>query len=530
MKLLCAVCVSLAVFGNVENVSRDASEPDALFAQARLAPPDVRMFVHIEDVQQLRANLERLPISQWAKGLLSGGQFVQVWSNLSQLAGVNSSKLLEMLVGDELTFMIRNSGASTQWVILTEVDNARSDRLIKQLKPRVHRSRRGRSMYILPEYKLLIARSDDGLMVICPLTRQQLLHDVLNRFDEEEEGNLPSLADSIAITKVARQLGPGQAGVYIKHKDPLGGWSVATLKFDGLKLHIQHRANFTRDAFTRPITESEIDLSTLDMLRDHALFALIEPNDIGAGMVEQFVQQTLGGEPLLNEGMRKCLGASRIFAIGETEGRLQEKQIDLQLPTAAIIFELKDVETAERLLDKRMLRLSRQLNYNAKGKFTIDIPNRREFISGEPRCLDLSPMMEFYGEGFPVMENIGLCWQVVEAEHGSYYVIATHDQILMDTVIALETKKANPPNRGKFAHAGFAQGVLISNHLESVSKQAGLFADPGDVEEFIATIQLMSKLAFGMKNLAWKLQRPCANQMYLEVDIDLTPPLSAEDE
>lgn len=527
MKLLCAVCVSLAVFGSVASV---ASDPDDLFADARLAPKDVRMYVHIEDVQQLRANLERLPISQWAEAILSGGQFLQAWSNLAQLAGVNSSGLLDILMGDDLTFMVRNSGSETQWVILTEVDDAKSERLLKRLKPRVHESRRGLSMYFLPEFKLLIARSEDGLMVICPQTRPQLFYDVLGRLEDDRRENLSSLAESRAVSKFARQLGPGQAGVYIRHNEPLGGWSVATLKFDGLKLHIQHRANFAQEAFSRPITKSEIDLATLDKLKGHALMAFMEPNDIGVGMVERFIQQTLGGEPLLSNGMRKCLGASRIFAIGETEGRLQEEQIDLQLPTAAIIFELKDVETAEKLLDARMLRLSRELNRFGKGKYQLDIPNRRDFISGEPRCLDLGPMTEYMGGGFPVMENIDLCWQVVEAEKGSYYVIATHDQLLSDTVLALETKNTTLPLRGNWANAGFTQGIRISNHLDSVARQASLFADPENVEEFIATIQLISKLAFGMENMAWKLKRPCPNQMYLEVDIDLTPPLSAKDQ
>ena len=527
MKLLCAVCVSLAVIGNVGNV---ASDPVDLFADARLAPQDVRMYVHIEDVQRLRANLERLPISKWAEALLTGGQFLQAWSHLAQLAGVNSSGLLDILMGDDLTFMVRNSGSEIQWVILTAVDDAKSERLLKRLKPRVHKARRGLSMYFLPEFKLLIARSEGGLMVICPQERPQLFYDVLKRLEDDRREKLSSLAESRAVTKFAHQLGGGQAGLYIKHDEPLGGWSVATLKFEGLKLHIQHHANFAQDAFSRPITKSEIDLSTLDKLKDHALMAFMEPNDIGVGMVEQFIQQTLGGEPFLNHGMRKCLGASRIFAIGETEGRLQEERVDLQLPTAAIIFELKDVETAEKLLDARMLRLSRQLNHKARGKFTIDIPNRRDFISGEPRCLDLGPMMEFMGGGFPVMDNIDLCWQVVEAEKGSYYVIATHNQLLMDTVLALESKNSTPPCRGKWANAGFAQGILISNHLESVARQANLFADPEDVEEFIATIQLISKLAFGMDNLTWKLKRPCRNQMYLEVDIDLTPPLSAKDQ
>ncbi len=527
MKVLCAVCVSLAVFGNVAVVG---SEPDDLFANSRLAPPDVRMYVHIEDVQQLRADLERLPISQWAEGFLGGGQFLQAWGNIAQLAGVNAAGLLDMLMGDDLTFMIRNSGNETQWVILTEVDDAKIERLLKRLKPRVLGARRGLSMYILPEFKLLIARNDDGLMAICPSTRQPLLHEVLWRLEDDRREPLSSLAESRAVTKFAGQLGAGQAGIYIKHDAPLGGWSVATLKFDGLKLKIQHHANFDKEAFSRPITNSEIDLATLDMLKDHALFALMEPNDIGVGMAEHFVQQTLGGEPLLNEVMRKSLGDSRIVAIGETEGRLQEEQVDLQLPTGVIIFELKDPEAAEKMLDRRMLQLSRELNILGKGKYQLDIPNRRDFISGEPRCLDLGPMTEYMGGGFPVMENIDLCWQVVKAEKISYYVIATHDQILMDTVIALETKKSTPPNRGKFASAGFAQGVRISNHLENVARQADLFADPEDVAEFIATIQLISKLAFGMDNLTWRLKRPCPNQMHLEVDIDLTPPLSAEDQ
>ena len=64
-------------------------------------------------------------------------------------------------------------------------------------------------MYILPEFKLLIARNDDGLMAICPSTRQLLLHDVLWRLEDDRRKKLSSLAESMAVTNVARQLGAG---------------------------------------------------------------------------------------------------------------------------------------------------------------------------------------------------------------------------------------------------------------------------------------------------------------------------------
>ena len=40
----------------------------------------------------------------------------------------------------------------------------------------------------------------------------------------------------------------------------------------------------------------------------------------------------------------------------------------------------------------------------------------------------------------------------------------------------------------------------------------------------------MASLAFGIKNVSWKLARPCGNEMYLEVDIELADPLSAQDQ
>lgn len=508
-------------------VQAKCASPDLLFSRAEMAPDDVWLYVHVEDMQTLRKSLENLPIAGWAGNFLAGGQFIKTWGYMAGLAGVNNAGLIDMIVGDQLTLLVRGSGKELQWLLMTPVDDQRAATIYKKLRVKVRTTRAGVSMSFVPDHQLLIARTPDGLMLICHLSEQKLLYDVLNRSDPDHE--LRTLSGLPAL-KSARQLSQGQAGVYINHDEPLGGWSVATFRFNERHLHIQHRARFARDAFVRPITEMEIDPSIIENFRDGMMVATIEPTDIGKSPVELFIEQNiLSGLSLLGPEIQENIGDYRILCLGDVEGRMQHHKADMRLPTASMCVKVKDGDIAERQIDQHFFSLSRHLNTLGQGAFLIEVPNRRTFIPGDPRQIDLDSLTDLLGQGMPFLSNVDLCYQVADTPNGSFLIVASHPEALQETLKALMKKcSATLPTR-RWASVGVANGVRIGQNIESLGEQAIALAEPGKARELRSALKLMSTFAFGIEDMMWKLTRSCKNEMQIEVDIEFTAPLSAEE-
>jgi hypothetical protein len=238
----------------------------------------------------------------------------------------------------------------------------------------------------------------------------------------------------------------------------------------------------------------------------------------------------LGGLSLIDGDLRKNLGDRRILAMSEVEGRLEKQGVNMLLPTGAVCLEIKKGDEGERQLDKRLVQLAHQLNRRGKGRFELNVPQRRQFIPREARLLELGPFMEDLDLGLDFLTSVDLCWQTIDSPHGTFCVLATHQQILKEAVEALQTETMGPPYKSRWANAGTANGIRIAHHLESLGERAMLLADPQNAEEFSATMSLLSKLAFGIKSINWKMARPCTAEMHLEVDVELTPALSAENQ
>lgn len=511
--------------------------PDQLFARSAAAPDDVRFYVHIEHVDALRRQLEDLPIADWGGQFLAGGQFIKAWGHIANLAGVNHAGLLDMFVGESLTLMVRGEGEDLQWVLITPADHDQATTLFKKLNARVHQSPvHGVRMCILQEHRLVMAHTRDGLLVVCPQQEGQgLFYDVLRGPKVDRRGRPATLGASKAM-EVARTLGRGQVGVYIRHSDPLGGWSVGTLDFQGTRIGIRHRARFGDDAFVRPVTDLEIDPSIIQNFKEHSLLTLLEPTDAGQSAFESFIEQMLGG-PLLSPEIRKNMDDIRLFVLGDVEGRLQEHEADMLLPTGAMCLKVKDGDVAEKQLDEQMVeltrrldRLSTRLDEMGQQAFLIQVPNRRQFIPGDPRRVDLDSFNDWIGNGMPLLNNVDLCWQTVESPNGTFVVIATHDEALEETRRALEREAPRTMKRARWANCGVANGGRLSRNAEGLAAQAPQLAEPGRIKEFETTMKLLSSLAFGIDNVVWKMARPCKNEMYLEVEIELAPPISSEDE
>jgi hypothetical protein len=191
-------------------------------------------------------------------------------------------------------------------------------------------------------------------------------------------------------------------------------------------------------------------------------------------------------------------------------------------------LELKDSTQAVKQLDDQMIAICRQMNNLCQGSLLTGPPDVNRMKPDQAREVDLTGATQWLNGGFPIMANVSLNWAVAEGPSGSWFVIGTHRRSLDDVVNAL--KKDAPAGRktvGQYDSCGTGNGLRISRHLQSWSEQADKLEEPGEVEQFRASLNLMSDLAGGLRQCRWQLARPSANQMKLDIEIELSPPESA---
>jgi hypothetical protein len=141
------------------------------------------------------------------------------------------------------------------------------------------------------------------------------------------------------------------------------------------------------------------------------------------------------------------------------------------------------------------------------------------------REVDLAHAGDHFTGGFPIMKNVSLCWKVADGQGASWYVVGTHPGSIEDVVKALESERtSDAPLVGRYESCGVGNGVRISRQLQSWSGQADVLAELEDVPQFRATIEGLADLSAGIRQISWKLARPCANEMRLDVQLELAPP------
>ena len=79
----------------------------------------------------------------------------------------------------------------------------------------------------LPEFELMLALSG-RMLLIGPTPQPGLFDEMIPNLSSPP---LDCLADKPAIEE-ARELGGGEIGLYMRHDQPMGGWSVAVARLD----------------------------------------------------------------------------------------------------------------------------------------------------------------------------------------------------------------------------------------------------------------------------------------------------------
>lgn len=496
------------------------------FALADALPADVSVFVQIERPTAHVDVMRSMPLVQWAESHLSAEAVGPVWKELARTAEISPEQLFRVCFGGRTTFAQRqNPEGRTERMIVLTIEKRELNRLLRALRPTVRAPRHDAARYELEDHQLHLARRGEQLFV-APLDQVGLLDETLHNLSRRADRTLQS---HDAFTH-RDELPAGDVSVFLQHGSFLGGWSIATAELDGVRIRLTQRSHYERPPFARAVTALEIDAAPLSAFERDALLAMIEPLDIGETRLEVFALAQLG-EGLLSPEMRRNLKDRRMLVIGEVEGRQEDPPADLQVPTLVMCFEMKSRENAMGPFDQQMVRFVNRLHSLGRGAFALETPEARELRDQMPRSIDLSPATIWLTDDLPLMRSVSLNWSIADGPHGSYYVIATHPNKLRGTVSALEREGIQPSEvMQKLQSAGFVRGVRMSHHIRSWAEQAELIAAPGQAEQVAEAASMLADLAVGLDRIKWQMKRPSRQDMLLELELTLSPPVTAEDE
>ena len=486
------------------------------FRTAALAPPDVRLYLHVEEAAAIRDEIADRPVARWVERTLGKGQLREACAALAADAGVDGTRLFDLCLGRGVTVLVRGRDEAVEWAVLTEVDPQQIGPLLGRLAPRVLGSKHKLAILHLPQHELLLARSG-RMLLVGPYPRSSLFYELVSNLTAPPASSLGSLAALAA----ARELGGGRLGLMVRHEPPMGGWSVAVADIRGPRVEIRHAARFDDAPFTGGLTALQWDMAPLKSLEEPTILAFVEPTDTGGGLLEGFVTAWLG-EAAMTAEMRANLGPRRITTLADFDGRLEDPPFDLLFPTLARVYEVKDPAAAWAQLDRQMILLVERLSGLGPD---LDVPAPATFSAGEPRRVQIGALAKWLLGDLPGAERVSLNWAVVAGSEGesSWCIIATHPDHLRAVSEAIARPPA-APRRGAWASCGTADGRRLAEHLRSWRDQHTRLAAPPDAEAFRDALAMFSELAEGVDRCRWRLARPAVNRMRLEAELILSPP------
>jgi hypothetical protein len=530
-----AALVSAALTMAARAVAHDGGESP--FADAVLAPADATIFLHVDDSAAMRRLIAGKPLARGIARVLAGGEFASAWRHLAEMSGHGDDELLDLWLGRRVTLVTRNA----DWALVTEVDPAAATAAIERLTPRRLAPRESLPIVELPEHALLIA-SRGATWVVGPAESGAVFAELLARIAADPPargigaGERPaSLADDPLLAP-GRELGPGRVAIFLRHDSFVGGASTVVVDLGADRIRVRHAARFDTPPFTRELPSAPIDMAPLQLFENRALLAVIEPADMGAAPIEIFAEVALG-VPLLSQEMRRNLGDVRIVAVGEVEGRREVPPRDRLEPTAAVALRVRDARGAAAQLDAHMERLARAMADRAAKNAgatlpEVAIPDLSQLPASAPRHVVLGP-----GAGGGVLPEplrpASLDWTVATCALGTFYVVATHPEHLRDTVAALEASGSVQldPRVDRWASCGTIDGERLAVHLRAHADDVSwLGRDPAEEATFRDALLILSELSAGVDRCRWRLRRPTAEIMGLEIDLLLAPPESAAEE
>ncbi|MCI0362371.1 MAG: hypothetical protein L0219_00720, partial [Phycisphaerales bacterium] len=382
----------------------------------------------------------------------------------------------------------------------------------------------GMAVYDWPEQEMLIAR-DEQRLIIAPANHPQLFFELLPRFKDPKAD---SLAQHPAIKEI-RGFEAASMAVFVEHDDSIGGAFAAVAEMRDNRVIIQHAASFGRSPFPHDTTNLTCDFSPILGFENRALAAIIQPADVANESVDALLADNLG-QNIVSAQLSENLAERRLIVVNQIDGRLFEEPVDLLWASMASCLELKHAgPEVKNQVDRQMDGVIKRVRQLSHGTLLQNAPAQGRLENQEFGHADVPASGDqCLSGGFPIMKDVSLAWGVADGPHGSWLVVASHPRSVEEVVAVLqESLPTDQRLVGKFDMCGVGCGDRIQRHLQTWSIAAGEFAaetDSARMKDFSSTLHLMSQLAGGIKCCCWQLSRPSANQMRLDLQIELAPP------
>lgn len=511
----------LALLGPILGPDAESVQGGDPFRTANLIPPSVRLYVHVNDAASIRAEVADRSLGKWATNLIGQGQAPQAWVRLADAAQFDPGELFDTFLGNAFTIVVRGREETADWALLSEVEPSDTRLLLSRLEPRMLGPRHRIPILVLPEHELQLAYSG-RLLLIGPQGPSNLFDEIVPNLARPPED---CLANEPAIAQ-AQELGGGGIGLFMRHEQPMGGWSVAVASVDGPRIGLRYAATFDNAPFARAPTKLNWDLTPIQNFRGKTALAFIEPTDATGGPLDAFLQVALGSAVISPE-MRQNLGPRRLTVFGELDGRLHQPPFDLLLPTVARVYEVMNAAQAWKQLDEQMVRLVTSINELGEDAFELEVPDPTTFEVGRPRRIEVGPAAQWLFGDIPGIDRVSLNWTVVEGDLGAWSVIASDRRQLESTVAALSVRPVQEPVVGSWESSGTADGPRLASMIRSWGSRADVLAEPGRADELRSALQLFAGFSQGIQRGEWQMTRPSANQVRLDADLIMTPPDSS---
>lgn len=485
-----------------------AAVADSPFAAAALAPPDVSVYVHLSDVAQLRRDPALVPLSAWIESWLAEGELPGAWRELAEATGTAGS-LLDACLGRQVTLLARRDDPSWDWALITDMSPRDSELLLRRLSARVLGPAHGVGLFALTDHGLLVGRRE-RLLVVGPADDGGLFEDVLGNLNGPATA---TLADG-AAADAGRRLGPGRAGAYLRHRPPLGGWSVAVGDAVDGRLMIRHESQFERPPLMAAVTSTQWDPSPILRLRDAAMASMIEPTDAAGGPFESFLTSLLGSR-LLPSALGDNLGPRRITVIRGS------------MPAIARLYEVRDAARAAAQLDRFIVGLAESLNRMVPEHVRVAVPDPSDFRTGTPRRIDAGPMARWLLGEAPGVDGLAVSWDVVDDGRTSWCVIASDPSHL--TAVATDLEGSAPAGgaeqllgaAGQWTCCGVARGASVAGSLAAWPDYVEALTGADTPVPLRHAASLLAGLSRCARECRWRLARPSDTTVVTEIEIEL---------
>jgi hypothetical protein len=454
---------------------------------------------------------------------------------ISERLGLSSLEVIDRFLGEDARLILRGSGATLDWCLLTRV--ALAD--VELLLSRAGVVARAQATFDAPDLHMAFAHRGEWL-VIARDRASALFQATAMRPAMPIDGSLgDAIAQSGLDAAALRALGAGRLAAVFRGSEPLVGTSVMLADVREGKLRCGLVGRYANAPF--PGQEPRpLDLSILDGMREGSIAVQVDPIRTEVQPTDAFIVQ-LFPELRPTPAGRANFGDRRLILIGEVDGAKADPALRMRIPAIAIAYEIEDPDQATDDQDRMMGALLAR----ARERFPIDGDGAqatgRPVRVGAPgvgkalgsRTAELRPWIRAYLDDHPLLRTASLNWQTIRQGDRGWQIYATHAEWL-DSVRGMLT--ALPPDaaRGEaiearaqlVSSAGCCSGQRLASHVRTWSEEAAAFGDVNR-EGFSRGIELIASIAERFRGVRWSMTLPEPTSLELHIEAELAPARSA---